>query len=86
MPVYLVKIKNNKCNHLKHNLHLNEILFYAIIIHIFMLFNHLHKTQIVKTEIFMLYLFRLSVCVLYFSAGCWCNTYLTKLLIQKPIN
>ena len=43
--MFAVKIRNNGCNHL------NEILYYAIIIHISIPLNHIHKTQ---TTIFLL--------------------------------
>ena len=45
MSVYLVKIRENRCNHLKRNLFLGEILLYAVSIHIFILFNHIPKIQ-----------------------------------------
>ena len=46
----ILKIRNNGLNHLKSNLFLNEILFYATI-HISVPFNHIHKTQ---TKMFFL--------------------------------
>ena len=50
--MFAVKIRNNGCNHL------NEILYYAIIIHISMPLNHIHKTQ---TTIFLLNIWQVTI-------------------------